>query len=184
MPTTEWNRKSTDSLTRVVDGESIVDSVSLRVRTSDVVAVIGPSGAGKSAFLRHLNRLDEPADGTVFLDGTDYREIDPQNLRRRIGPIPQDAALSRGTVAGNVALGARVRDSIKSPGIVQIPGLMAGMIIAGANPIYAAQYQFVIMLMIFAAGGLTVVVNTILISRRVFTGAKRLDDGVLDAIET
>lgn len=100
----------TDSLTRVVDGESIVDSVSLRVRTSDVVAVIGPSGAGKSSFLRLLNRLDEPTDGTVFLDGTDYREIDPQELRRRIGLIPQNAALSRGTVAESVALGARVRD--------------------------------------------------------------------------
>ena len=77
-----------------------------------------------------------------------------------------------------------ILDSIKSLGIVQIPGLMAGMIIAGANPIYAAQYQFVIMLMIFAAGGLTVVVNTILLSRRVFTDAKQLDAGVLDAIES
>ena len=75
-----------------------------------------------------------------------------------------------------------ILDSIKSLGIVQIPGLMAGMIIAGANPIYAAQYQFVIMLMIFAAAGLTVVVNTILISRRVFTDAQQLDDHVVDAI--
>ena len=77
-----------------------------------------------------------------------------------------------------------ILDSIKSLGIVQIPGLMAGMIIAGANPIYAAQYQFVIMLMIFAAGGLTVVVNTILISRRVFTDAKQLDESVLNTIES
>nr|WP_306061694.1 ATP-binding cassette domain-containing protein [Natronococcus sp. AD5] len=99
-----------DSLTRVVDGEAIVDSISLRVRTSDVVAIIGPSGSGKSSFLRLLNRLDEPTAGTVFLDGTDYREIDPQELRRRIGLIPQDPALNRGTVVENVALGARVRD--------------------------------------------------------------------------
>lgn len=75
-------------------------------------------------------------------------------------------------------------DAIKSLGIVKIPGLMAGMIIAGANPIYAAQYQFVIMLMIFAAGGLTVVANTLLLSRRVFTDAKQLDETVIDAIET
>lgn len=99
-----------ESLTRVVDGEQIVDSVSLRVRTSDVVAIIGHSGSGKSSFLRLLNRLDEPTEGTVFLDSTDYREIDPQELRRRIGLIPQDPALSRGTVVENVALGARVRD--------------------------------------------------------------------------
>lgn len=100
----------TDSLTRVVDNESIVDSVSVRVGTSDVVAIIGPSGAGKSSFLRLLNRLDEPTDGTVYLDGTDYREIDPQELRRRIGLIPQDAALIEGTVLENVALAARLRN--------------------------------------------------------------------------
>lgn len=100
----------TDSLTRVIDGEQIVDSVSMQVQTSDVVAIIGPSGAGKSSFLRLLNRLDEPTEGTVYLDGTDYREVEPQELRRRIGLIPQDPALSRGTISENVALGARIRD--------------------------------------------------------------------------
>lgn len=77
-----------------------------------------------------------------------------------------------------------VLDSIRSLGIVKIPGLMAGMIIAGANPVYAAQYQFVIMLMIFAAGGLTVVANTMLVSRRVFTEADQLDSSVVDAVES
>lgn len=72
-----------------------------------------------------------------------------------------------------------ILDSIKSLGIVAIPGLMAGMIISGANPIYAAQYQFVIMLMLFAAGGLTTMASTILISHRVFTEAKQLDRVVL-----
>lgn len=104
------SKLETDSLTRVVDTERIVDSVSVQVRTSDVVAIIGPSGAGKSSFLRLLNRLDEPTDGTVYLDGTDYRKTDPQELRRRIGLIPQDAALTEGSVSENVALGARVRN--------------------------------------------------------------------------
>jgi putative ABC transport system permease protein len=56
---------------------------------------------------------------------------------------------------------------------------MVGMIISGANPIYAAQYQFVIMLMLFAAGGLTTMASTILISHRVFTEAKQVDRVVL-----
>lgn len=99
----------TESLTRIIDGEAIVDSVSLRVQQSEVVAVIGSSGAGKSSFLRLLNRLDEPTEGTVYLEGTDYRELDPETLRRRIGLIPQDPALSRGLVAENVALAARLR---------------------------------------------------------------------------
>ena len=76
-----------------------------------------------------------------------------------------------------------VLDKIKSLGIVSIPGLMSGMVIAGANPIYAAQYQFVIMLMLFAAGGLTSVASTLLVSRYVFTEAKQLDATVLDGID-
>lgn len=77
-----------------------------------------------------------------------------------------------------------ILDSIRSLGIVKIPGLMAGMVIAGANPVYAAQYQFVVMLMLFAAGGLTVVANTLLLGRRVFTDAEQLDEGVLETIDS
>lgn len=99
-----------DTLTRVVAGETIVDSISLRVHESEVLAIIGPSGAGKSSFLRLLNRLDEPTEGTVYLDGTDYREFDPEELRRRIGFIPQEPALQPGTVRENVSIGDRIRD--------------------------------------------------------------------------
>lgn len=100
----------TDALTRVVDGEPIVDSVSLGVSASEVLAVVGPSGSGKSSFLRLLNRLDEPTSGTVFLDGIDYREIDPTELRRRVGLVGQEPALRSGTVLENVAIAARLRD--------------------------------------------------------------------------
>lgn len=101
----------TESLTRVVDGEAIVDSISLHVHESEVLAIIGPSGAGKSSFLRLLNRLDEPTEGTVYLDGTDYREFDPEALRRRIGFVPQEPALRSGTVRENVAISDRIRDA-------------------------------------------------------------------------
>lgn len=77
-----------------------------------------------------------------------------------------------------------ILDRVKSLGIVSIPGLMSGMIIAGENPVYAAQYQFVIMLMLFAAGGLTSMASTVLVSRRVFTEAEQLDETVVDAIDT
>lgn len=100
----------TESLTRVVNGEAIVDSVSLRVREREVLAVVGPSGAGKSSFLRLLNRLDEPTDGMVFFEGTDYREIDPEELRGRVGLVPQEPALQPETVRDNVAVGDRIRE--------------------------------------------------------------------------
>jgi putative ABC transport system permease protein len=67
-------------------------------------------------------------------------------------------------------------DSLKSLGWVWIPGIMAGMILGGENPIYAALYQFVIMAMIFAAGGLTSMIGTVLMGRAVITDAEQLVD--------
>ncbi|WP_103020345.1 ABC transporter permease [Salinibacter altiplanensis] len=67
-----------------------------------------------------------------------------------------------------------VVDSLKSLGWVWIPGVMAGMILGGENPVYAALYQFVIMAMIFAAGGLTSLLTSLLMGRRVMTEAEQL----------
>jgi ABC-type methionine transport system ATPase subunit len=96
-----------DSLTRVVDARNIVNDVSFEVQPEEVLAIVGPSGAGKSSLLRLLNRLDEPTSGTVFLEGKDYREIAPRELRRRAGMIMQAAYLFPGTVADNLRFGPR-----------------------------------------------------------------------------
>jgi putative ABC transport system permease protein len=65
-------------------------------------------------------------------------------------------------------------DSLRSLGIVWIPGLMAGMLLSGARPFYAAIYQFVVLAMIFAASGLTSLVSTLLIRAYAFTPADQL----------
>jgi putative ABC transport system permease protein len=65
-------------------------------------------------------------------------------------------------------------DSLRSLGIVWIPGLMAGMLLSGARPVYAAIYQFVVLAMIFAASGLTSLTSTMLIRSRVFSPAEQL----------
>src|SRR5246500_3305779 len=65
-------------------------------------------------------------------------------------------------------------DSLRSLGIVWIPGLMAGMLLSGARPVYAAIYQFVLLAMIFASSGLTSLVSTLLIRSRVMTPADQL----------
>jgi len=65
-------------------------------------------------------------------------------------------------------------DSLRSLGIVWIPGLMAGMLLSGANPIYAAVYQFVTIAMIFSASGLTALISSLLIGSRAFTPAEQL----------
>ena len=65
-------------------------------------------------------------------------------------------------------------DSLKSLGIVWIPGVMAGMIVSGVNPIYAGIYQFIVIAMIFAASGITALAVTLLIRTRAFSPAEQL----------
>lgn len=65
-------------------------------------------------------------------------------------------------------------DSLRSLGIVWIPGLMAGMVLAGSDPVYAAIYQFVVIAMIFASSGLTSLISTLMIRRQAFTAAEQL----------
>ena len=100
----------TRTLGRVVDGDLLLEDVSVSVPESTVLVVVGPSGAGKSSFLRLLNRLDEPTEGTVLLDGEDYRNLPPRALRKCVGLVPQDPALVPGTVFENVARGPLLRD--------------------------------------------------------------------------
>jgi putative ABC transport system ATP-binding protein len=113
----------------VVDGDPIVDGVSLSVAEGETVAVVGPSGAGKSSFLRLLNRLDEPTGGTVFLDGVDYRTLPPETVRRRIGLVPQAPALRPGTVRENVTVGPRLRG--ESVPDARVADLLARVDLAG-----------------------------------------------------
>jgi putative ABC transport system ATP-binding protein len=106
----------TEGVSFAVDGERIIRGVDLAIAAGETLTVIGPSGAGKSTFLRLLCRLDEPTGGTVFLDGTDYRRIEPTALRARISMVPQTPALRDGTVRENVTIGPRLRGMDVEPG--------------------------------------------------------------------
>ncbi len=102
----------TEHLGRKAEGQTIVDDVSIEAWRREVLAIVGPSGSGKSSFLRLLNRLDEPTEGTVFLDGRDYREIPPGELRRRVGMVLQSPYLFAGTVADNIRFGPAQRGEL------------------------------------------------------------------------
>lgn len=65
-------------------------------------------------------------------------------------------------------------DMLKSLGLVWIPGVMAGMMVSGANPVYAGIYQFVIVAMILAGSGTTALVVTLLMRGRAFSPAAQL----------
>jgi osmoprotectant transport system ATP-binding protein len=57
------------------------------------VTLVGPSGSGKTTAMKMVNRLIEPTDGRVFVDGDDVTHVDPVKLRRRIGYVIQQVGL-------------------------------------------------------------------------------------------
>jgi len=98
-----------EKLSRAVAAKSILSDISFGVATGDLLGIVGTSGSGKSSLLRLLNRLDEPTSGTVYIDGQDYRQLPPRELRRRVGMVTQRPFLFPGDVASNLRFGPEQR---------------------------------------------------------------------------
>ncbi len=81
-------------------------NINLVIEPGEKVAFIGPIGSGKTTLGKLILGLYQPTGGMVSLDSTDIRQIDPADLRRFIGCVPQDIVLFRGTVRENIILGA------------------------------------------------------------------------------
>jgi putative ABC transport system ATP-binding protein len=104
----------TEHLGRVVKEKVLVEDATFEVQTGEVLAIVGPSGSGKSSLLRLLNRLDEPTSGTVYVEGIDYRQIAPRDVRRKLGLVNQRPYLFPGTVEQNLRFGPQQREEILS----------------------------------------------------------------------
>lgn len=87
------------------DGREALSRIDLAVAEGETVAVVGRTGSGKSTLVHLAPRLIDPTEGAVLLDGVDLRELDPAELRRAIGFVPQETFLFSGTVAENIAFG-------------------------------------------------------------------------------
>ena len=84
--------------------EPAVNNLTMDVLRGEVLVLVGPSGCGKSTTLRLINRLIEPSSGKIFLDGEDVTDINPSDLRRRIGYVIQQVGLfPHRTIAENIA---------------------------------------------------------------------------------
>lgn len=81
-------------------------NITLTIEQGERVAIVGPIGSGKTTLGKLLLGLYEPTAGMVTLDDTDIRQIDPAELRRFVGYVPQDITLFRGTIRDNIILGA------------------------------------------------------------------------------
>lgn len=118
-----------ENLGRSVPDKVLVSGATFEVRKGETLAIVGPSGSGKSSLLRLLNRLDEPTSGTVYVDGLDYRQIAPRELRRRVGMVMQRPFLFPGMVLDNLRFGPRQRGQELSDGVAE--ELLDGVGLAG-----------------------------------------------------
>ena len=94
-----------DSVTkRYPDGTVAVDRLSLEIPDRSITVLVGPSGCGKTTTLRMINRMVEPSEGTILLDGVDIQQQPVNTLRRSMGYVIQNAGLfQHRTILDNIA---------------------------------------------------------------------------------
>lgn len=85
---------------------SVLRDVSFTIEAGERVGIIGRIGSGKSTIARLMLNLYEPEEGTIRIDDTDYRQIDPADLRRNTAYIAQDVVLFSGSVRDNITAAA------------------------------------------------------------------------------
>jgi len=90
------------------DGKRVLDGVSFSLGKSEIVALVGPNGSGKSTLIKTLAGVHGQTTGSIRIDGTDIRKIDPVELARCIGYVPQHFTYTLySTVFETVLLGRR-----------------------------------------------------------------------------
>jgi putative ABC transport system ATP-binding protein len=121
----------------------VLEGVNVEIQQG-ATALVGPSGSGKSSLLRLLDRLADPDRGTVRIDGTDVREIDVLELRRRSVLVPQLPAPLPGTVEDNVRFGPSLRgdgDKVDVARVLEQAGLDASFADREASRLSVGEQQ-------------------------------------------
>lgn len=80
-------------------------NINITIKEGEKVAILGKIGSGKSTFVKLLQNLYVPSKGSILIEKTDVRQIDPVDLRRAIGVVPQESFLFMGTVKDNITIG-------------------------------------------------------------------------------
>jgi ATP-binding cassette subfamily C protein LapB len=102
-----------------------VDVDSMAIPAGQHVAVLGANGSGKSTLLRMLAGIYEPAEGRILLDGVDFGQVHPRDLRRAIGYLGQDVRLFAGTLRDNLNMTGLERDDERLFAALEFSGLGA-----------------------------------------------------------
>jgi ATP-binding cassette subfamily B protein len=85
--------------------EWVLRDIDLSIRPGEKIALVGHNGAGKTTLIKLLSRLYDPTSGVILFDGIDIRDIDPLELRQRIGVIFQDFVRYHLPASENIGFG-------------------------------------------------------------------------------
>ncbi|WP_369195269.1 ABC transporter ATP-binding protein [Streptomyces djakartensis] len=125
---------------RYPDGTVAVDRLSLEIPDRSITVLVGPSGCGKTTTLRMINRMVEPSEGTILLDGEDIQRRPVTALRRSMGYVIQNAGLfQHRTIADNIATVPRMLGWGKQKARARAGELMERV---GLDPALARRYPY------------------------------------------
>ena len=94
-----------NNLSKVIDNTKTVDNISFSISKGETFVLLGTSGCGKTTTLKMINRLIEPTSGEIFIGGKNITEKIPENLRKNIGYVIQNAGLfPHYTVEQNISI--------------------------------------------------------------------------------
>jgi ATP-binding cassette subfamily B multidrug efflux pump len=131
--------------------EPVLCDISLTARPGQITAIIGGTGSGKTTLLNLIPRLMDATGGSVLIDNTDVRDLDPAVLSDAVGFVPQKPYLFSGTVASNLRYGnqdatdedlwraleiAQARDFVE-----QMPDALDAAIAQGGTSVSGGQRQ-------------------------------------------
>jgi osmoprotectant transport system ATP-binding protein len=125
---------------RYPDGTVAVNELSLTAPDGAITVLVGPSGCGKTTSLRMVNRLIDPTEGRITIDGVDIRERPAAELRRSIGYVIQHAGLfPHRTIVDNIATVPRLLGTDRRAARARANELME---LVGLDPALAKRYPY------------------------------------------
>ncbi len=87
------------------ENEPVINDVSFKVKSGQMIAFVGATGVGKSTIVSLLERFYDPIDGDIYLDGNNIKDITVKSLRENLSIVLQDVFLFNGTIFENIAYG-------------------------------------------------------------------------------
>ncbi len=85
--------------------EDVLEDITFTAKPSETTAIIGSTGSGKSTLVNLIPRFYDVTSGDIMLDGVDIREVKQQELREKLGYVPQKGVLFSGDIASNIMFG-------------------------------------------------------------------------------